>query len=389
MRTNRTRTKLLVWSGVGLVVVIAIPLLLAAALHDPTAAANRRTIAAMTEAEREELERKYQEYLALPEAERRKLRELHKALQQDPALSQTRARYEEWSNTLSPWERLALRDEQNVESRLEIVREAREDQERKRRRDQWQLERQSRFLLRANERFNDGAIDLSVSEVEAMMDHIALSLPESAREDAVKESGKKAEDFLNLLIAALEHHLRNSKGRWPDPQLMSALIGEIESEEDREWFALVAEGGDGQHNLLQSLRYGIDHTWWRSLRWRRGFKDEDRKEAEALYEQLEEKDRQELQRLAPEERRRALDGRLFFKRRVEFEARLAELQALIAQLRLRGGWVPLPPDRRPPALTSPNPEGFSPPRPSRRDDRSRDEPRRGPRDDDEKTREPA
>jgi hypothetical protein len=180
--------------------------------------------------------------------------------------------------------------------------------------------------------------------------------------------------------------------------LISKLIAEIEDEQDREWFQSVVARGEGQPNLLESLRYGIDHAWWwdwwRSFRWRRGSRDDDkqeaeefRKELEKFYAQLPEDEREELQELPADELWRTVRRRFFEKKRGEFDVRLAELQKLITQLKLRGGFVPLPPDRRPPALTTPSGEGL--PRPPRRDDRSRDEARPGLRDGEEKSREPA
>lgn len=408
MRANSTRTKLLVWSGVGLAVVIAVPLLLAAALRDPTIEGNRRAIAAMTNADREDLERKYREYQELPESARQRLRGLHAALQRDPALGEMRARYEEWSNALTPWQRLALRSESDPEERLEIVRTAREEQERRRRREQWEQRFQNELIYRANERYKDGAIRFRRSEVSAMMELIAESVPESVLErrgvDSLRtpesddgDYGNVVVEYVRVLIAALEYHLersQNSQERWPAPPLMAELVREIEDEQERAWFEAVAMRGDGQVNLLESLRYGFESAWHRSLRPRHRMTEEEKEQRRAerseerlaLYESLEPDARKELQQLSPQERDRALDWRLFFKKKGEFDVQLAELKTLITKLKLRGGFVPLPPDRRPPALTSPA-EGF--PRPPRRDDRSRDEPRRGPRNGEEKMREPA
>ena len=389
------RIRWFVWLSLGLAVVIAVPLLLAAALHDPAMAENRRTIAAMPRADREALERKHREYLQLPESERRKLRELQDALQRDRALDEMRARYEEWSNALTPWQRLAMRGESDPEKRLEIVRAAREEQERRRRREQWEQRFQNELIIRANERYKDGAIRLDRSEVSGMMERIARSVPEAVLKrrgvDSLRtldsddgDSGTVVVEHVRILIAALEHHLENtpnSQERWPDLPLMAELAAEIEDEQDRAWFQEIAARGDGQVNLLESLRYGFESVWRRSLRPPRRLTDEEKEQRRArraeerlqLYESLDDDVRKEIQQLSPQERDRALDWRLFFKKKGEFDVELAELQTLITRLRLRGGYVPLPPDRRPPALTSPA-EGLS--RPPRRDDRSRGEPRR-------------
>lgn len=100
-------------------------------------AERRARIAAMTAAEREQLARRYDRFMALAPEEQERLRALHRALEQDPAASELRAvmaRYHRWLSGLSTAQRAELLA-MEPDERLEKIRELRlQERARERRR---------------------------------------------------------------------------------------------------------------------------------------------------------------------------------------------------------------------------------------------------------------
>ena len=104
-------------------VILLIPLLFAAATGvSDSLAENRKKIAAMSQAQREQLEINYQEYRRLPEAERQRLREVHATVKGNSALQDTTQQYEKWLSTITPWQRAELREESDPLRRVALVR---------------------------------------------------------------------------------------------------------------------------------------------------------------------------------------------------------------------------------------------------------------------------
>lgn len=124
----------------GLVLSAAVPLLLGAAGRDADATddeTNRRRIEAMSQSERARLQRNYETFLALSEAERDKYRRLHRELENDARnggnLGQVLRRYNEWLKTLLPFQREELRGRHDPMARMELVEQYKDEQ----RREQW------------------------------------------------------------------------------------------------------------------------------------------------------------------------------------------------------------------------------------------------------------
>ncbi len=99
-------------------------------------AERRARIAAMTAAEREQLARRYDRFMALSPEEQGRLRALHRALEQDPAADELRAvmaRYHRWLSRLSTAQRAELLA-MEPEERLEKIRQLRADERARQRR---------------------------------------------------------------------------------------------------------------------------------------------------------------------------------------------------------------------------------------------------------------
>ena len=83
--------------------------------------ANRRRIGEMTPPERERLEENLRQFQALPADEQARLRELQRAIENDPQLKVAFDEYQAWANSLSPGQRNALRHTPDPRERLNVI----------------------------------------------------------------------------------------------------------------------------------------------------------------------------------------------------------------------------------------------------------------------------
>lgn len=89
--------------------------------EDELLAARRQQIEAMSPAERQRLEKNLERFEQLPPQRQETLRAIEKAASEDEGLGKTLADYERWLNTLSPWERMELRNAKTPEDKLQFV----------------------------------------------------------------------------------------------------------------------------------------------------------------------------------------------------------------------------------------------------------------------------
>ena len=90
----------------------------------------RERVSQMTPAEKEQLQRRREQFLSLPSGDREKLRDLATAIDSDPngaALRDTLARYRQWLKSLSPAEQLSLEGLSPAE-RIERIRQIQQEQ---------------------------------------------------------------------------------------------------------------------------------------------------------------------------------------------------------------------------------------------------------------------
>ncbi len=83
--------------------------------------ARRRQIENMTASERERLEGNFDRFQELPEAKKAALRKIEHAVAEDKDLYSTLRQFDQWLNTLTPWERDALRKAETPEAKLQFV----------------------------------------------------------------------------------------------------------------------------------------------------------------------------------------------------------------------------------------------------------------------------
>lgn len=84
-------------------------------------AERRATIANKTQAERDQLRRRYDEFKQLSKTERDEVRRLHEAVERDPGLARTLADYEAFVSRLDPLDQQELQQKDGIQARMALV----------------------------------------------------------------------------------------------------------------------------------------------------------------------------------------------------------------------------------------------------------------------------
>ncbi|WP_166819767.1 hypothetical protein [Thalassoroseus pseudoceratinae] len=84
--------------------------------------ARRARIKAMSASDRSRLQQNLSRFLALPAEKQADLVELHRQIESDSALRDTKEKFEEWLSNLSPWQRQELTSQSTVDKKLTVVR---------------------------------------------------------------------------------------------------------------------------------------------------------------------------------------------------------------------------------------------------------------------------
>jgi hypothetical protein len=149
--------------------VAAMPFLLQA--ENPQLAQRRQSIASMTQAERERLQRNFERFTAMNDAQRAEVSDFAAALEEDRTthrgrLNETLRVYEQWLQTLSPHQREALRKESDPLQRIALMRQLVEEQ------------RDDRIEIRMGDRggFLGPIPAISPRDLEAMLEVISGKL---------------------------------------------------------------------------------------------------------------------------------------------------------------------------------------------------------------------
>ncbi|MFH1302825.1 MAG: hypothetical protein ABIK07_17315 [Planctomycetota bacterium] len=113
-------------AGLGLGTVLCVMVLLGASEPDAGQEQDsRKKIETMTPAEREQLKRNYEKFQQLTPEEKQRYQKIHEATLHHPELNRVMHSYNEWVNTLSPWEQEDLRKAGTTEERMELIRKFR------------------------------------------------------------------------------------------------------------------------------------------------------------------------------------------------------------------------------------------------------------------------
>tara|TARA_R110002095_G_scaffold189514_2_gene167004 strand:+ start:3345 stop:4631 length:1287 start_codon:yes stop_codon:yes gene_type:complete len=113
-------------AGLGLGTAVCVLIMLGASGPDTDQEQDsRQKIEAMSPSEREQLKRNYEKYQQLTDEEKRRYRKIHEATRNQPDLNRVMHSYNEWVNTLSPWEQEDLRKAGTTQERMELIRKYR------------------------------------------------------------------------------------------------------------------------------------------------------------------------------------------------------------------------------------------------------------------------
>jgi hypothetical protein len=126
-----SRRTLLGLLAVAMFSVAAVPFLLRA--ENPRLAQRREVVAAMTQADRERLQRNFQRFAAMDALQRAQVSDFAAALEEDRTthrgrLNETLRIYEQWLQTLTPHQRDALRKQSDPLQRIALMRQLVEEQ---------------------------------------------------------------------------------------------------------------------------------------------------------------------------------------------------------------------------------------------------------------------
>lgn len=337
MTRNRKRTPS-GWLLAGLAVLASVPLLIGAGADDPAQLAeNRQRIADMSPYERADLEESYAEFRSLPEHERDQYRRLHAELAGNSQLRQIFDDYQNWLRTLTPYQRLELRQETDWARRLEIVRRFRQEQqsEQQRRRSEEQRPSFRPFVWLNHHPAYRGLPRLDSDDLAAVMRVIQQSLPDSSIEQQVQGTSKPVR-YVRILTAALKHAIAQqntspSNLQWPDPRTADRILEAISDGDDRDRFEEMRTGNehvrnadpDGGRLMLAMIMHSIDIQWWFGTRDLEVTDDD----IDRILKQLDEPERTEIQFESRTVREGRIRHHLLTERRREF--RQQESQELI------------------------------------------------------------
>ncbi len=113
-------------AGLGLGTAVCVLIMLGASGPDTDQEQDsRQKIEAMSPSEREQLKRNYEKFQQLTDEEKQRYRKIHEATRNQPDLNRVMHSYNEWVNTLSPWEQEDLRKAGTTQERMELIRKYR------------------------------------------------------------------------------------------------------------------------------------------------------------------------------------------------------------------------------------------------------------------------
>ncbi len=295
-----------------LALLVVLPILLGA--DEP----NRRTIEKMTPAQRTRLERNYKRFLNMSPREQQRYRELHRRLQDDldaDQLRETMLRYRNWLKTLSPFQRQQLKETTGIADRLELVRQFKHEQE---------------VHLRPEE----SAPQLGRENLARLMTVIEEELPPSA----VNRNQLAALPLVLRHLKVLAESMRgtssprrfrpNMRG-WPESRLLEKLSQAIPPEDDFLKRIESMKFDEDRRRVLVSNMFDELRREWQD------FVASERPSPEALTafrEQLDPREREELNNLSRSERQRRLMNHYIAKRRQDLLKDSPELRMLFSQM---------------------------------------------------------
>ncbi|MCA9026431.1 MAG: hypothetical protein KDA86_14585 [Planctomycetaceae bacterium] len=269
---------------------------------DPDADKRRETIAGMTRAERERLERHLDQYLRLSSVQRDEVQALHAELLADAANNHGRANhslqiFREWLQTLSPRERTELSEEHDPTSKARLVREI--------------VDRHNNESLELRAGASLQRLGSIPSLTPADMERLLTSIAEEA-EPRIDANELEGFDGLQRTLKVFELMGRKNEKliNLLTEERMQTLLKSLSNDSDRRMLEYLADNRPappqlGRIKLAITLLKNLEVTIQRELR-RQELSSED---LQATFAELPAADQDELLELSPSEFRGELRHR--------------------------------------------------------------------------------
>ena len=206
-------------------------------VSEQTLAERRKEIASRSEAQRQDLVRKYEQYKNLSAEERQKLQDLHQVMETDPKLKQVMNQYCEWVGNLDLTQREQLRQAKTPEQKRHLVERFR-TQQKKRKDDDWREPDQ-----RPKDKWMP--ITLSSEDLKAVMSQFetALSKDEELGQRIQKRlSNTEGSQRYKLLMRVIGEYRKSSNGQNHEFKIPDAVFSELEKVSQKPNFRETLEG---------------------------------------------------------------------------------------------------------------------------------------------------
>jgi hypothetical protein len=336
----------------------------------------------MSATERERLERNFERFQQLSPERQEALLEIEKAVSEDEALNKTLLGYEQWLNTLSPWERSQLRNAKSKEDKLKLVlsitaARKKEAEEFAKSELEWeQAVKDTLQRFQGSERRPE-PVRVSDNQLSNMM----TALDDYASRVKVSKNALPgcAAYNLQLFAEALKDNIQevglNEARQNPLPyQTVRRMIDQITDDKALSHVQEKFEQ-DGSKGFVLYLAFKLEMAWWHESHQH----PPSREELDAVAKTLGGKVLEEYERRKKTDPKGAYFQLLIATRRATFQADAKELSDVLEELELRrfrpNGQSPPGPPNDGPGFRGDN-------RGPRNDDDDRDRDGRGPRGDD-------
>lgn len=296
-------------------VILLVPLLLWAVTEEPPELAqNRLRLEQMPALEREQLAVRYAAFTALTPEEQEEYRRMHDELEDNPRLRSILLRYQEWLETLSPWQRDELASTTDASTRRRLVEQFLAEQEQ---------ESSSRTLHSGRVR---GGLTISESDFQILVAGMLNSLELNEQEREELENRPLMQRASAVLLRVLQRP-RSGGNAWPDTDEIKVLQQKLTSQPLQRALRAMPNPQRIRPLLLRSVA-GYLEAWWREQT------AETRPAPDQLastFAALTEDEQDQLMRLSPEAQLARLE-REYFNQHPELRPEVGELRRVIQQL---------------------------------------------------------
>ncbi len=229
--------------------------------------ARRQKIENLSAAERERLERNFEQFEKLPAQQKAELRLLDEAVQNDQGLKNTLNEYESWLTTLSPWERADLRKAKTNKEKLEVVEtivaEQRQQAE-ERRQQELEYQKQIKENLAKFQGPRPQGVRLTDEELSRMLAVLDSHVGPGFHQHPHKPPGSPAYQ-MQLLASVLEDRYLNHNEEAHDQPLPAKLIEEMIAQvSDSKARDQVQKLYDEKHarGFVGYVAWKLNMAWW-------------------------------------------------------------------------------------------------------------------------------